>query len=59
MPTGRRHAELGWLLSQVTRRLDQRLRAVLELAGLTLAQWRVLQVSSDGAGHGDRRCGAG
>jgi DNA-binding MarR family transcriptional regulator len=39
------------LLSQVTHRLDRRRCAVLEPEGLSLAQWRVLRLLSDGAAH--------
>jgi DNA-binding MarR family transcriptional regulator len=49
MPAGRHYQDLSWLLSQVAHRLDERLCAVLEPEGLTLAQWRVLQLLSDGA----------
>lgn len=43
--------ELAWLLSRVTHQLDQRLCAILETEGLTLGQWRVLRLLSDGSGH--------
>jgi MarR family transcriptional regulator, organic hydroperoxide resistance regulator len=43
--------ELAWLLSRVAHQLDQRLCAILEMEGLTLAQWRVLRRLSDGTGH--------
>jgi MarR family transcriptional regulator, organic hydroperoxide resistance regulator len=43
--------ELAWLLSRVVHQLDQRLCAILEMEGLTLAQWRVLRRLSDGTGH--------
>jgi DNA-binding MarR family transcriptional regulator len=51
MPAGRHHQDPSWLLSQVVHRLDERLCAVLEPEGLTLAQWRVLQLLWDGASH--------
>jgi DNA-binding MarR family transcriptional regulator len=43
--------DLAHLLSQAERRVTARLSAVLELEGLTLAQWRVLSLLADGAGH--------
>jgi DNA-binding MarR family transcriptional regulator len=43
--------ELAWLLSRVVHQIDQRLGAILETEGLTLAQWRVLRLLSDGTGH--------
>jgi DNA-binding MarR family transcriptional regulator len=43
--------DLAWLLSRVTHQITQRLWAALEAEGLTLGQWRVLGLLSDGAGH--------
>jgi DNA-binding MarR family transcriptional regulator len=50
--TGTHHDEdLAHLLSQAERRVTGRLSAALEAEGLTLAQWRVLSLLADGAGH--------
>jgi MarR family transcriptional regulator, organic hydroperoxide resistance regulator len=54
MPAGRHQEELSWLLSQVAHRFDQRLGAALAPAGLTLAQWRMLRLLSDGTSHAMR-----
>jgi DNA-binding MarR family transcriptional regulator len=43
--------DLAHLLSQAERRVTGRLSAALEAEGLTLAQWRVLSLLADGAGH--------
>jgi DNA-binding MarR family transcriptional regulator len=43
--------DLAHLLSQAERRVTGRLTAALEAEGLTLAQWRVLSLLADGAGH--------
>jgi DNA-binding MarR family transcriptional regulator len=43
--------DLAHLLSQAERRVTERLSAALEVQGLTLAQWRVLSLLADGAGH--------
>jgi MarR family transcriptional regulator, organic hydroperoxide resistance regulator len=51
METARRDEDLAHLLSQAERRVTERLSAALEAAGLTLAQWRVLTLLSDGTGH--------
>jgi DNA-binding MarR family transcriptional regulator len=51
MTTARHDEDLAHLLSQAERRVTERLSAALELEGLTLAQWRVLSLLSDGAGH--------
>jgi DNA-binding MarR family transcriptional regulator len=51
METTRRDDDLAHLLSQAERRVTERLSAALETEGLTLAQWRVLSLLSDGAGH--------
>ena len=51
METARRNEDLAHLLSQAERRVTGRLAAALEAEGLTLAQWRVLSLLSDGAGH--------
>jgi DNA-binding MarR family transcriptional regulator len=51
MDTARRDEDLAHLLSQAERRVTRRLSAALEGEGLTLAQWRVLSLLSDGAGH--------
>ena len=53
MPAAR-HPEhdLAYLLSRATHQLTQRLRTILEEEGLTLGQWRVLQLLSDGTSHG-------
>jgi DNA-binding MarR family transcriptional regulator len=50
--TGATHDDdLAHLLSQAERRVTGRLSAALEAEGLTLAQWRVLSLLADGAGH--------
>ena len=50
--TSARHDDgLAHLLSQAERRVTRRLSAALEGEGLTLAQWRVLSLLADGAGH--------
>ncbi|HWD47771.1 MAG TPA: MarR family transcriptional regulator [Actinomycetota bacterium] len=51
METARRDEDLAHLLSQAERRVTERLSAALEAEGLTLAQWRVLSLLSDGTGH--------
>lgn len=53
MPAAR-HPEhdLAYLLSRATHQLTQRLCTILEEEGLTLGQWRVLQLLSDGTSHG-------
>ena len=51
METARREEDLAHLLSQAERRVTERLSAALEAEGLTLAQWWVLTLLSDGAGH--------
>jgi MarR family transcriptional regulator, organic hydroperoxide resistance regulator len=51
METARRDEDLAHLLSRAERRVTGRLSAALETEGLTLAQWRVLSLLSDGAGH--------
>src|ERR671911_2106153 len=51
METARRDEDLAHLLSQAERRVTERLSAALEAEGLTLAQWRVLSLLADGAGH--------
>jgi DNA-binding MarR family transcriptional regulator len=51
MTTARNDEDLAHLLSQAERRVSERLSAALELEGLTLAQWRVLSLLADGAGH--------
>jgi DNA-binding MarR family transcriptional regulator len=51
MDTARRDEDLAHLLSQAERRVTRRLSAALEGEGLTLAQWRVLSLLSDAAGH--------
>jgi MarR family transcriptional regulator, organic hydroperoxide resistance regulator len=49
-----RHPEhdLAYLLSRASHQLTQRLSTILEQEGLTLGQWRVLQLLSDGTSHG-------
>ena len=50
--TSTRHDDgLAHLLSQAERLVTGRLSAALEARGLTLAQWRVLSLLADGAGH--------
>jgi DNA-binding MarR family transcriptional regulator len=51
MTTARHDEDLAYLLSQTERRVTERLSAALEVEGLTLAQWRVLSLLSNGAGH--------
>lgn len=52
MPAAR-HPEhdLAYLLSRATHQVTQRLCTILEEEGLTLGQWRVLQLLSDGTSH--------
>ena len=42
---------MAWLLSQTAHLLNQRLCMALEAEGLTVGQWWVLRLLSDGAGH--------
>jgi DNA-binding MarR family transcriptional regulator len=42
---------LGRLLAQVERQLTRQVEAVLATEGLTVDQWRVLDVLADGEGH--------
>jgi DNA-binding MarR family transcriptional regulator len=51
MTSTRPDENLAHLLSQAERRVTGRLSAALEAEGLTLAQWRVLSLLADGAGH--------
>jgi DNA-binding MarR family transcriptional regulator len=51
MTPARHDEDLAHLLSQTERRVTERLSAALRLEGLTLAQWRVLSLLSDKAGH--------
>ena len=51
MTSARHDDDLAHLLSQAERLVTGRLSAVLEARGLTLAQWRVLSLLADGAGH--------
>jgi DNA-binding MarR family transcriptional regulator len=51
MTSARHDEDLAHLLSQAERRVTGRLSAALEAEGLTLAQWRVLSLLADGAGH--------
>jgi DNA-binding MarR family transcriptional regulator len=51
MTSARHDEDLAHLLSQAERRVTERLSAALQREGLTLAQWRVLSLLSDGAGH--------
>jgi MarR family transcriptional regulator, organic hydroperoxide resistance regulator len=53
MPAAR-HPEhdLAYLLSRASHQLTQRLWTILEEEGLTLGQWWVLQLLSDGTSHG-------
>jgi MarR family transcriptional regulator, organic hydroperoxide resistance regulator len=53
MPAAR-HPEhdLAYLLSRASHQLTQRLSTILEEEGLTLGQWWVLQLLSDGTSHG-------
>jgi DNA-binding MarR family transcriptional regulator len=44
--------DLAYLLSRTARQVTQRLSTILEEEGLTLGQWRVLQLLSDGTSHG-------
>jgi MarR family transcriptional regulator, organic hydroperoxide resistance regulator len=44
--------DLAYLLSRATHQLTQRLCTILEEEALTLGQWRVLQLLSDGTSHG-------
>jgi DNA-binding MarR family transcriptional regulator len=43
--------DLAWLLSQAAHQLNEQLSEVLEAEGLSLGQWWVLRLLSDGAGH--------
>jgi DNA-binding MarR family transcriptional regulator len=43
--------DLAWLLSRVAHQVTRRLCAALEVEGLSLGQWWVLGLLSDGAGH--------
>ena len=51
MTSARHDDDLAHLLSQAERLVSGRLSAALEAQGLTLAQWRVLSLLADGAGH--------
>ena len=51
MTSARHDDDLAHLLSQAERLVTGRLSAALEARGLTLAQWRVLSLLADGAGH--------
>jgi DNA-binding MarR family transcriptional regulator len=51
MTSARHDEDLAHLLSQAERLVTGRLSAALEAQGLTLAQWRVLSLLADGAGH--------
>jgi DNA-binding MarR family transcriptional regulator len=51
MTSARHDEDLAHLLSQAERLVSGRLSAALEAQGLTLAQWRVLSLLADGAGH--------
>jgi DNA-binding MarR family transcriptional regulator len=51
MRSARHDEDLAHLLSQAERLVTGRLSAALEARGLTLAQWRVLSLLADGAGH--------
>jgi DNA-binding MarR family transcriptional regulator len=46
--------DVAYLLSRAAHLLNQQLCATLEVEGLTLSQWWVLGLLSDGAGHGMR-----
>ena len=43
--------DVAWLLSRAAHQLNERLSGALEAEGLTLGQWWVLALLSDGAGH--------
>jgi DNA-binding MarR family transcriptional regulator len=43
--------DLAWLLSQAAHQLNEQLSEVLEAEGLSLGQWWVLRLLSDGTGH--------
>jgi DNA-binding MarR family transcriptional regulator len=43
--------DLAHLLAQVERQVTNRLRAILEPAGCTVDEWRVLTLLADGTGH--------
>lgn len=47
----RDHAPLGRLLGQVERCVSRRLESVLAADGLTVDQWRVVDLLADGAGR--------
>lgn len=51
--TGERHdhASLGLLLGRAERLMSRRLEPVLSADGLTVDQWRVVDLLADGAGH--------
>lgn len=51
--TGERHdrAPLGRLLGRAERLVSRRLEPVLSADGLTVDQWRVVDLLADGAGH--------
>jgi DNA-binding MarR family transcriptional regulator len=51
MSATRHDDDLAHLLSQAERLVTGRLSAALDTRGLTLAQWRVLSLLADGAGH--------
>jgi DNA-binding MarR family transcriptional regulator len=51
MTSARHDDDLAHLLSRAERLVTGRLSAALEARGLTLAQWRVLSLLADGAGH--------
>lgn len=45
------HAPLGRLLGRAERLVSRRLESVLSADGLTVDQWRVIDLLADGAGH--------
>jgi DNA-binding MarR family transcriptional regulator len=47
----REHAPLGRMLGQVEREVSRLLESTLATDGLTVDQWRVLDLLSDGTGH--------
>jgi DNA-binding MarR family transcriptional regulator len=51
MSATRHDDDLAHLLSQAERLVTGQLSAALDTRGLTLAQWRVLSLLADGAGH--------
>jgi DNA-binding MarR family transcriptional regulator len=51
MTPARHDVDLAHLLSRTERRVTERLSAALRAEGLTLAQWRVLSLLADKAGH--------